>query len=66
MEAFRKKLDLYDVPFLVGGLGDYLEFCERSDKFKNYIHVNEALKRVADKDKMMGFVSAEGLGASYL
>ena len=64
MKAFRKKLDLYDVPFLVGGLGDYLEFCERSDKFKNYIHVNEALKRVADKDKMMGFVSAEGLGAN--
>ena len=64
MDAFRKKLDLYDVPFLVGGLGDYLKNCERSEKFKNYIYVNEALKKVAEKDKMMGFVSAEGLGAN--
>lgn len=64
MNAFRKKLNLYDVPFLLGGLGDYLKNCERSEKFKNYIYVNEALKRVADKEKMMGFVSAEGLGAN--
>ena len=64
LDAFRKKLDLYDVPFLLGGLGDYLEFCERSDKFKNYIYVNEALERVADKNKMTAFVSAKGLGAN--
>lgn len=64
LDAFRKKLNLYDVPFLLGGLGDYLEFCDRSDKFKNYIYVNEALEMVAGKNKMMGFVSAEGLGAN--
>ena len=64
LEAFRKKLNLYDVPFLLGGLGDYLEFCDRSDEFKNYIYVNEALQRVADKTKMTGFVSAKGLGAN--
>ena len=64
LNAFRKKLDLYDVPFLLGGLGDYLEFCERSEKFKNYIYVNEALEKVADKNKMTGFVSAKGLGAN--
>ena len=64
MNAFRERLGLYDVPFLLGGLGDYLAVCERSDKFKNYTYVNEALKRVAGKDKMMGFVSAEGLGAN--
>ena len=61
LDAFRKKLDLYDVPFLVGGLGDYLEFCELSDEYKNYTYVNEALKKVAEKNKMTGFVSAEGL-----
>ncbi len=64
MDAFRKKLGLHDVPFLLGGLGDYLEFCERSEKFKNYIYVNEALQKVAEKDKMAAFVSAKGLGAN--
>lgn len=62
--AFREKLNLYDIPFLLGGLGDYLEYCERSDKYKNYIYVNEALELVADKNKMTGFVSAKGLGAN--
>lgn len=64
LDAFRQKLNLYDVPFLLGGLGDYLQYCERSDKFKNYIYVNEALERVADKNKMTCFVSAKGLGAN--
>ena len=64
MNAFREKLNLHDVPFLLGGLGDYLEFCDRSESFKNYRHVNDALKNIADKNKMTGFVSAEGLGAN--
>ncbi len=59
--AFREKLGLYDVPFLLGGLGDYLKDCPINDTFKNYTHINNALKRVADKEKMFGFVSAEGL-----
>lgn len=64
LDALRKKLGLLDVPFLLGGLGDYLEFCERSEKFKNYIYVNEALRQVASKREMTGFVSAEGLGSN--
>ena len=64
MNAFREKLGLYDVPFLLGGLGDYLEFCDRSEKFKNYVYINEALKKIADNNKMTGFVSAKGLGAN--
>ncbi len=62
--AFRKKLDLYDVPFLVGGLGDYLKDCPRSPKYQNYVYVNEALRSYAAKTPMTGFVSAEGLGAN--
>ncbi len=60
-EAFRKRLDLYDVPFLVGGLGDYLV-----NYFQNESHlkVNSALKQYADENKMTGYVSAEGLGAN--
>lgn len=64
LNAFRQKLNLYDVPFLLGGLGDYLQYCERSEKFKNYFHINDSLKRVAQKLPMTSFVSAEGLGAN--
>ena len=64
LNALREKLGLHDVPFLLGGLGDYLYNCERSDEFKNYVYVNEDLKKVAEKIPMTGFVSAEGLGAN--
>ncbi len=63
LNAFREKLNLHDVPFLLGGLGDYLEFYEKP-ALKNYIYVNEALERMADKLDMTGFVSAKGLGAN--
>ena len=64
LDAFRQRLNLYDVPFLLGGLGDYLQHCERSDKYKNYVHINHALKQVAQKNLMTGFVCAEGLAAN--
>lgn len=64
LEAFRNKLNLHDVPFLLGGLGDFLQVCERAEKFKNYIYVNQALERVAKKMPMTSFVSAQGLGAN--
>lgn len=59
--AYREKLNLHDVPFLVGGLGEYLEFCPRSDVFKNYVHVNRQLKAYAEKTPMTGYVPADGL-----
>ena len=63
MEAFKKRLNLYDVPFLVGGLGDFLNDYPKGDgMFKNYVYVNEALKEYAKENKQTGFVSAEGLG----
>ena len=64
LQAFRRKLGLQDVPFLLGGLGDYLKDCPRGEKFKNYIHVNAALRSLAEKEAMTGFVPAEGLGAN--
>lgn len=57
MQAFRKELELYDVPFILGGLGDYLAFYP----LKDYIHINDALKNIAANNEMVGFVSAEGL-----
>ncbi len=63
-DAFRKKLNLYDVPFIVGGLGDFLKDCDRNENFKNYMYVNEILQKVANENKMIGYVSASGLEAN--
>ena len=61
MESFRKELGLYDVPFLVGGLGDYLS--NYSPVLgRNYPIINQALAQLAADHPMTGFVSAEGLG----
>lgn len=64
MNEFRKRLDLYDVPFLIGGLGDFLPKCEYWDHLENYTKVNEALESIAANNKMTGFVSAKGLMAN--
>jgi len=65
IDGFRKRLDLYDVPFLLGGLGDFLKDYEKSDVFgRNYGYINEALQRITTKRERVGFVSAEGLGAN--
>ena len=64
LNNFREELGLHDVPFLLGGLGDYLKDCPRGEKYKNYVHVNEALKRVAAARERTAFVSAEGLGSN--
>ncbi len=61
MNALRKDLDLYDVPFLLGGLGDFLYDCELDERLKNYIIVNDALKSISDNNEMTGFVDATGL-----
>ena len=59
IDAFRDRLGLEDVPFIVGGLGDFLP--KRSDRYANYVHINAALQSVVQKRERMGFVSAEGL-----
>ncbi|MBR5869281.1 MAG: sialate O-acetylesterase [Clostridia bacterium] len=64
IEAFRRELDLYDVPFLIGGLGDFLERCELSPYLVNYPHVNAALQQVAQEVDRVGYVPADGLGAN--
>ncbi len=68
MDAFREKLNLYDVPFLLGGLGDFIADYRGSDgteyHFANSPHINTALRAYVEKRPMTGFVSAEGLGAN--
>lgn len=60
MGSLREKLALYDVPFLLGGLGDFLS---ENDYFGNdrYKYINKALEQYADSTPMTGFVSAKGL-----
>ena len=62
--AIRNSLGLENVPFLVGGLGDFLAECNLKKGFENYPYVNAALKKVADNTPMTAFVSAEGLGSN--
>ena len=61
IKSIRKDLNAENVPFLMGGLGDFLKDCPISDYLVNYVHINKALKTVAEKNHMTGFVSAEGL-----
>ena len=63
-DALRKRLNLYDVPFVVGGLGDFIyDFYppERHDYIKM---VNDTLQNLPNKYKMIGFASAEGLASN--
>ncbi len=57
MQALRKELGLTDVPFIVGGLGDYLVHYP----LEHHVHINAALQNIAAKDQRVGFVSAQGL-----
>lgn len=65
INSLRKDLSLDKVPFLLGGLGEYLE--KRCDepyfetKFKNYIKINEILQSLEKEDPYIGYVSSEGL-----
>lgn len=61
LDAFRDKLNLHDVPFLLGGLGDYLVNYGTSGTMKNYVYINNALEEISEERKMTGFVSAKGL-----
>lgn len=68
LRAFRRELNLYDVPFLLGGLGDFLPECTQNPRltpgFANYVKVNGALRQVAGAEEMTGYVPAEGLSAN--
>lgn len=64
LDGFRRDLDLHDVPFLVGGMGEFLANCHQYPEVANYPYVNEALRRVAATNDRVGFVSAEGLTAN--
>ena len=57
------KKELYDVPFLLGGLGEFLPLCTISQHVGNYAHVNGALQRVAAAEEMTVSPAARPTGA---
>ena len=64
LTALRQKLGLNNVPFLLGGLGDFLKDYPNGEIHKYYGTVNESIKKVASQMEMTGFVSAEGLSSN--
>ncbi len=64
IDSFRKDLELSDVPFLCGGLGDFLTDCTLDETLRNYDRINRILKKLADAYQMVGYVAADGLTAN--
>ncbi len=60
-DGLRRDLNLYDVPFLVGGLGDFIEIYKDGALAKGFRTVNPELEKYANEHEMTGFVSAKGL-----
>ena len=63
LQQLRADVGAPEVPVILGGLGDFLPKWEKGD-LSNYVHVNAALKEMADTLPGFGFASAEGLGAN--
>ena len=61
VKNIKEDTGLSDVPFLLGGLGDYLLDYPPVGIFKNYPVINDAMKKVSAALPMTGFVSAVGL-----
>ena len=64
MASLRKDLGLEDVPFLLGGLGDFLADCAKYPELKNYTEVNGILETIAKENPMTGYVPATGLSGN--
>ncbi len=61
LTELRKELNLWDVPLLLGGLGDYLDQYEGAHDQMQWRLINQHIQAVADSDPMYGFVPADGL-----
>ena len=61
IDGLRAALGMPEIPILLGGLGEFLKDHAERDFLKNYIHINDALQRVANADPRCAYVSAVGL-----
>lgn len=61
-ESIKKELNLSDdVPFIVGGLGDFLAENKEFPYLANYTKVDSALQSLAANNNYIGYVSVKGL-----
>ena len=59
--ALRQALNAQDLPFLIGGLGDYLIDCKLYNDFTKTPLMNQALFELAETNENCCFVTAAGL-----
>jgi hypothetical protein len=64
VDAFRSQLDAPDIPFIAGGLGDFLSGGRYGKYFTEYNEVNYALLKFAETKPNCYFVTANGLTAN--
>ena len=64
VDAFRRELDAPDIPFITGGLGDFLSGGRYGKYFTEYNQVNYALQKFAETKPNCYFVTASGLTAN--
>lgn len=61
LESIRKELGAYDIPILIGGLGEFVgNYKEGSHP--QWRQINGVMEAVAESEPMYGFVPADGLG----
>ena len=63
-DAFREELDIPDIPFIVGGLGDFLTDGKYGAYFTEYENINRELQKFADITPHTYFVTAARLTAN--
>lgn len=64
VDAFRKELNTPRIPFVMGGLGDYLSGERYGKYFTEFNQVNKELQRLASEQPDCYYVSSSGLTAN--
>ncbi|RAJ32128.1 protein of unknown function (DUF303) [Pedobacter cryoconitis] len=64
VDTLRRELDAPDIPFITGGLGDFLSGGRYGKYFTEYSQVNDALQKFAETKPNCYFVTANGLTAN--
>lgn len=64
LDDFRADSGTENIPFIIGGLGDFLPDCPLNDSLKNYTMINDVFRNISEKKHLVAFVDATGLTAN--